>query len=236
MSKKLEDNFLFLSTEEGYKKAKNYGEVDQVAFFVIQALREEISDLKEILRVQGDKIAELQNQNQNRSGDEKKSFAQMFESKSTKMEIAFMTKIRKDLQEEGRSENNIIVSGLKVIAENDETSGDAEVRVVDELLEELDLTRDNVKRQVRIKTKNEKTNLILLEFENSASRIKALKLAARLKNSVTFPGVYINKDKTKLERSADRELREERNKRNNNLSEKDEQGRPRGTHEGKKFY
>ena len=85
MSKKIEDNFLFLPTEEGYKKAKNYGEVDQVAFFVIQALREEISDLKEILRVQGEKIAELQIKIKIVLVMKKKSFAQMFEYKTTKV-------------------------------------------------------------------------------------------------------------------------------------------------------
>ena len=46
MSKIIEENFLFLTSEEGYKKAKNYGEVDQIAYLVIKALREDIVALK----------------------------------------------------------------------------------------------------------------------------------------------------------------------------------------------
>jgi hypothetical protein len=48
--------------------------------------------------------------------------------------------------------------------------------------------------------------------------------------------VYINKDMTRAERMAEKELRDERNKRNGELTEQDTNGRPRGTFNGKKFY
>ena len=61
-------------------------------------------------------------------------------------------------------ENNIIVSGLKAKKQVDETIAEAEIRAVDELLEELELPKEDVRKQIKIKTKEYKTNIILLEF------------------------------------------------------------------------
>lgn len=200
--KKIEESFLHLSKEEGYKKATTFKDLDQVLYYTVKQLREEIKSLRGTIDEQSKMIESLTEKINNQGADEpnKKSFAQLFEVKSTKVEAAFMSRIRKDLQEEGRIESNIIISGLKTSSQD---IGDMETNdknAVDDLLHHLEIERDNVVRQVRIKTTNDQTNLILVEFKNTETRNKALRSATlRLGKSDKYKGVYVNKDKTRLE-------------------------------------
>ena len=107
---------------------------------------------------------------------------------------------------------------------------------MDRLLLALDISRDKVVSQKRIRTKYEKTNLIQVEFRYHRFRDKALKESAELMNNPDFQNVNINKDKTRAERLIEKELRVERNKRNAALENKDEEERPLGSHNGKRFY
>jgi hypothetical protein len=75
----------------------------------------------------------------------------------------------------------------------------------------LNLSRDKVEKQSRIKAKNAtKTNLILIKFKDRSHGQCALKEATKLRGKIEFEGIYLNKDKTKNERVVERERAKKR--------------------------
>jgi hypothetical protein len=152
-----------------------------------------------------------------------------------------ISKVVREIRNEEKRENNITVSG---ITESTEIGHDE--RQIDRILTELSLDRSAVKKQTRLKKKNmnngngnnEKPPLIIVEFKTNGDQTKALKNSKNLKRKDEFNGIYINADKTAVERMEEKVLREERNRRNqslpNTLSETD--GRRYEERDGKKMY
>lgn len=139
-------------------------------------------------------------------------------------------------------QNNIIISGFK----EDETSDDTKV---DSVLAILNLDRDKVKRQRRLRRTNKEgeniSNTILVEFKDIVHKQTAIAHAKDLRKENSFKNVYVNEDKTAAERLFDYENRKKRNELNNKLqyvSEGAQEGRQRygikcdGKFKGCKFY
>ncbi|RNA24051.1 hypothetical protein BpHYR1_018132 [Brachionus plicatilis] len=125
--------------------------------------------------------------------------------------------VNKELSEKARIENNVIVSGVGA------GGGDEhDMNKVNEVLQVLNLDRDrDVKSQRRIRTSRKRRDgsgidMIVVEFKCEAGKQAALRGARRLKDS-SLRNVYIYPDKTPSERILDANLRNERDKRNNDL-------------------
>ena len=152
-----------------------------------------------------------------------------------------ISKVVREIRNEEKRENNIVISGIAESTENGNDEGQ-----VDLILTELSLDRNAVKKQFRLKKKNanngnasnDKPPLIIVEFKTNGDQMTALKNSRNLKRKDQFNGIYINADKTAVERMDEKVLRDERNKRNaklpNTLSETD--GRRYTEKDGKKMY
>ena len=147
-----------------------------------------------------------------------------------------MNKVKKELAESNKISQNVIISGLKKLGSSEAEIASNDTKEVDRPFMALNISRDDVISQKRIKTSYEKANLIQIEFRSSSDRMKALRESTKLRNNPDFQNVYINRDKTRSEMLLDKELRVERSKRNATLEEQDEEGRPLGSDNGKKFY
>jgi hypothetical protein len=67
--------------------------------------------------------------------------------------------------------------------------------------------------------------------------LRALKGAKNLRDNDSYKGVYVNRDMTRTERIIQKQLRDDRNKRNNEDLKETGKGKwPRGTHGGKLFH
>ena len=130
----------------------------------------------------------------------------------------------------------MIISGINKVGTNADEINVNDLEMVDEVLQKLKVSRDNVTKQSRLETGNSNSNLIVVEFKETQYLNRALMHSSSLKEQDKFKQVYINRDKTRDERKYERLLRQERNKRNSDLTVKDEQGRPYGLHNDKKFY
>ena len=85
----------------------------------------------------------------------------------------------------------------------------------------LGIQKEKIVKHQRIITNNVKSNLVLVEFDSITTKETALKSASKLKEDDNFKQVYINRDMTRAERIVEKQLRDERNKRNAALEEKD---------------
>ena len=148
-----------------------------------------------------------------------------------------VTQMRSEIKERESIEDNIIISGIKLKGVSEEEIEKNDIKQVDTILSVLNLSRDKVETQSRIKAKNAtKTNLILIKFKDRLHGQSALKEATKLRGRKEFDGIYLNKDKTKNERVVERDSRQDRNKRNALLGDKNGEGKSIGTYQGKKFY
>ena len=222
-------------------------------------LKDEIQDLKTIqLPARDEKIKnlELKNEEQERKiidleNELKKTnvegavpnqnalFTSFFNNKTSEKEAIMLNKVRKELNESERIENNVIISNLKKVGANETEIQTNDTASVNKIMSILDINQDKIRKITRIKTQNTNANLILVEFKEKEYQTTALRNWNDVKSEEEFNNLFINKDKTKAERMADSKLRAERNKRNEELPEKDAQGRPISASEGsqnRKFY
>ena len=156
--------------------------------------------------------------------------------KQPKAEVHILAKVRQELTESERIKKNLIISGLPIRGDSDEERTTNDEKNVDTVLSCVGLARSTVQRQVRLKCNNPDANLVLVEFKDYKDRDSALSRSGELKKISDFKRVFLNRDMTMAERLAEKELRAERSKLNEALPDKDSQGRPRGTHNGKRFY
>ena len=150
-----------------------------------------------------------------------------------------LNKVRKELNESERIENNVIISNLNRVGANETEIQTNDTASVNKIMTILDITQDKIRKITRLKTQNTNANLILVEFKEKEYQTTALRNWKDVKSVEEYKNLYINKDKTKAERMAESKLRAERNKRNEELPEKDAQGRPISAAEGsqnRKFY
>jgi hypothetical protein len=84
---------------------------------------------------------------------------------------------------------------------------------------------------------NGKPSLVIVEFKDPVNVPYALKEAKNLRENDSYKGVYVNRDMTRTERFIQKQLRDERNKKNKeDLKETSNGNYPRGDYQGKLFH
>ena len=167
------------------------------------------------------------------------AWSNLFKNTTNESLNVIMAKVSNENREKEKIENNITISGVTDSEDRTETvSNMHDEDEVDKILAVLELSRDDVKKQSRIKrnpprtptattaTISKEPMLIRLEFKEKHFQQKALQNAKKLKDEEEMGKIYINPDRTILERLADQKLRQERNLRNQSL-ENESQGRLR---------
>ncbi|CAF1072430.1 unnamed protein product [Brachionus calyciflorus] len=122
-------------------------------------------------------------------------------AKKSDAEIFILSKVHAELKEKSKIENNIIVSGFEEPSDA-EGSLDQEEEIVDDLLVSLKVEKNKVKRFTRLRRKGgkndqNKPDLLLNEFTDNKTQVKALNSASNLRECSKYNKVYINPDKTK---------------------------------------
>ena len=143
--------------------------------------------------------------------------------KNSETENVLLVKVTREIKTKERKENNIILTGLPQAQINTESKAideNKEKEVLAQIFAHLEIDLKTVKRHWRLKTKennmNDIVNPMIVEFTDFESKNKATKNSYKLK---TYKDkVYINNDLTESERSIEKKLRDERNRRNNELS------------------
>jgi hypothetical protein len=130
----------------------------------------------------------------------------------------------------------MVASGLLPSGSNDDERKAHDKRGVESLVAVLGVPRERILNQQRTITNNDKSNIILVEFDSHSTRDNALRTAGNLKGNASYERVFISRDMTKAERMAEKALREERNRRNSALTEKGTGRKSRGLHKGGLFY
>jgi hypothetical protein len=152
------------------------------------------------------------------------AWSNLFKNTTNESLNVIMAKVSNENKEKEKIENNITISGVTECENRSETeSNKHDEDEVDKILEVLELTREDVKKQSRIKRNLPRTptatttpiskepTLIRIEFKEKHFQQKALQNAKKLKEEEEMGKIYINPDRTILERLADQKLRQERN-------------------------
>ena len=169
---------------------------------------------------------------------------------STNESVAVLcAKIANENKDKERIEKFVIVSGVvESTSENETEKKQHDQDKIEEILTALELSNTDMKQFTRLKINpNRAANvrdpaLIRLEFNTKELQNKAIKESKNLKDNEPTKKIYINPDKTTLERLTEKKLREERNKRNAVLENEEEEVEGRGRQRfgidtnGKKFY
>ncbi|CAF0879421.1 unnamed protein product [Brachionus calyciflorus] len=160
-------------------------------------------------------------------------------TKNSELENVLLTKIRKEINEMSKIENNIVISCLEeFVGENSQVQNES---IFDDLLNELKIDKELVKRRSRLRKKGTdpdplKPSLLLLGFKDSNSQKTALTNSSNLRTKTKFTRVYVNMDKTSTERAVEANLRRMCNEKNEQLQH-EEGDRSYGIGpNGKKFY
>ena len=147
-----------------------------------------------------------------------------------------LAKVSRENNERERIENNVVVAGLV------ETSSNNDESIIEELAEALDIDKSSIKFHKRLKkrgantTNNTNPPLLLIQFNDKNTQRAALSKSKDLRQVEKFSKVFINQDRTESQRKLDKQLRDERKKRNAELPETLSDGRTYRLHEGKKYY
>ncbi|RNA14564.1 RNA-directed DNA polymerase from mobile element jockey [Brachionus plicatilis] len=144
--------------------------------------------------------------------------------KKSETDLVLLAKVHSELKEKSRIERNIIISGLdECVGSSDAEKELNEKAIVDEVLVELKISNDKVKRRTRLRKRGVENNdpskpsLLLVEFTDSISKTMALANSPQLKRNTKFKNIYVNSDKTMAERAAEAQLRQKRNEMNRDL-------------------
>ena len=150
-------------------------------------------------------------------------FCVLTSQKTTKDQQRFLSLVGRDNKIKSRIENNILITGIK----ENKMNPDADNEIVEKVLSALEIDSSNVKNKKRIKRKNPNDGkgvplkpfeLIIVEFKKNSTQSKALLNSKNLKENDELKHIYINRDKTEVERLFDRDQRLERNRRNDLLT------------------
>jgi hypothetical protein len=160
----------------------------------------------------------------------------LFDEQPSEADILVLARVHREMNEAKKIAANIVVSGLWAAdGDTDAKKAAHDNNSVRNLVDNLGISVKSIKSHKRIKV-NGKPDLVIIEFDSETNRNEALKSARKLQGDAKYNMVFINKDMTKAERTIDKRLRDERNKRNAGLTEKDAEERPRGRHKNKLFY
>jgi len=133
-------------------------------------------------------------------------------------------------------EKNVVISGIKRTGADEKEIEVNDVERVDEVLKTLQLKREDVESQKRIKTRNESANIIIVKFKEIQYHTRALQNSRALKEIQSLKGVYINRDKTRAERLDEKKARDSAKENNAELPETDNEGRQYGIDENNRKY
>jgi hypothetical protein len=145
--------------------------------------------------------------------------------KSKESELLIKKIARTETKEAENIEKNIVISGIVKEGETEDNVKSNDMKRVDEVLEALDLRRDQVESQRRIRTINNSSNVIIVKFKEVQYTSKAVRNAFNLRSKENYKGVYVNRDKTRSERYDEKVARDEAKIRNTQLEKVDEMGR-----------
>jgi hypothetical protein len=129
--------------------------------------------------------------------------------KSKESELLIKKIARTETKEAENIEKNIVISGIVKMGDSEENVKLNDTKKVDEVLEVLDLRRDQVESQRRIRTINSNSNIIIVKFKEVQYTSKAVRNALNLRSKESFKGVYVNRDKTRSERYDEKAARDE---------------------------
>ena len=234
-----------LSEVAGYKKAAKYVELDIILAEVVQSLRDEITELKDDVKALkktnkelNERVSKLETNNASGGGTSGQPlFSSLFSGKSTEAEVQILAKVHREFYQKKTNESNIIVSGLPAaIGGTEEERIKNDRAILDPLMQVLGNHGDNIRKHRRIET-NGKPSLVIVEFKDPDEVPYVLKGAKNLRVNDIYKRVYVNRDMTRTERLIQKQLRDDRNKRNNEDLKETGNGKwPRGTHGGKLFH
>lgn len=157
-----------------------------------EVMRKELEGMKKEIVHRG-----MEEINKKKVEDEK-----MMEEMQTKLE---------DIERERRSKNIVVFNLIESEEEEARKRYEEDEELCKNLIkEELGLKEVTIGKVIRLGRKIEgKTRPLLVKLDSGDSRILVLQNARRLRHSVRFQRVYINKDLTVAERNEDKKLREE---------------------------
>lgn len=226
----------------------SHSEITKTMFYWIKNLCTSVKSLKNKVETLETKVVELENENKELTDKLTNSqttrpaldWSKVFEknAKNTCEDVMIIAKVAREIKSKESKGNNIIISGLNELEEGteDEKSKHDEGEV-GKVLNILGIARSRVKRRIRIKKakKDNKPELVLLEFEDKSYQEQALRSAKLLKDSADFKNIYINRDLTRNELEEAKERRNIIKERNDKL-ENGEGKLKYGIHGAKEFY
>lgn len=123
--------------------------------------------------------------------------------------------VHREIREISNIECNAIISGT------DYTSEDADKAIVDDVLTAIGSTVRHVKHIRRIQNKDKTpSKKLLLTFNEAETKQEVCQWAYKLRKAgKEYNNIYLNEDRTKAQRAIDKELRDERTRLNNALTE-----------------
>jgi len=150
-------------------------------------------------------------------------------SKRTDLECAIITLTRKESLEQNKIAKNVIVSGIAEAASVNADEAKANDKTeIDELLKTINADNCIVKRINRLGKRGDdqaRARPLIVEFDSIQSKVQVCTSANKLRNTTNYKKVFINEDRTLAQRTQEKKIREERDKRNSQLEEEDNEGR-----------
>jgi hypothetical protein len=200
-----------------------------------KVLKDRIDNLEDLVKrldesntVKSKEIEELQKTiNSNQFS---KSTADLWSNLPKQASIEITKAITKVKDTTKKKEKNIVITGLpNPDAQEEEGKISKDKKAVKTLFEKIkepeDIVDSSAYKIIRYKSKTgEKPGIIIVEFNSIETKEKIQKAAKKLSKETDYKGVYINRDLSKDEMLIEKQLRDERRKKNDELPEKEENG------------
>lgn len=177
----------------------------------ISRLNDKVKTLNDLVISKDEEIARLSS-SESRSGVLSMNMCEKGEEWVNKSQkICVINEVVADLNERKERENNVIVFGL-----NEKITSES-------LLENLRMDKTKVKKKhtLRMKKTTSTSDPVVIEFNSREDRNEMLRKARVLRKSddPDMTRIFVNPDLTLAERVKEKQLREERNKKNKELDE-----------------
>ena len=143
--------------------------------------------------------------------------------------------------EETRIQNNVVISGVAVSGSDQSSIEKNDKAQIDKILKKLGSSISATKRTFRTTATDPKNSKLIIEFDDTNTKNEVCSKAHTLRSAgAEFNGIFVNSDRTKLQRHIDFKLRIDSKKRNAELTETTTEGRhygifDSGPNKGKKF-
>ena len=139
-------------------------------------------------------------------------------SKNSDAQVLILTKLQVELEQRAKIDRNIIISGLaEKMGVELEAAVAAESDLVERHVRTLGIEPSKKKKKARLRKKNvapdpSRPSQLLVEFEDCQTATTVITNCKKLASVTEFKKVYLNKDRTEVERRREACLREERNR------------------------